>query len=173
MIPGKERLSLGTLVPLPSIGCEISYALRDPKLNGGQLPGLYRSGAKSCLNILLYFAFVLRDMKLNKVQFPWFVRGFCKRKAPLTSCRFVQPSPTFRWTVGRWQARRAKSLQKNSKTNTCANKKRPPTEEVFFALLLFVYSTTMRSFGYLLRTSQPSSVTRTRSSTRTPNLPGR
>ena len=28
------------------------------------------------------FTFVLRDMKLNKVQFPWFVRGFCKRKAP-------------------------------------------------------------------------------------------
>ena len=37
--------------------------------------------------------------------------GFCKRKAPLTSCRFVQPSPTFQWTVGRQRERGTQFLQ--------------------------------------------------------------
>ena len=39
--------------------------------------------AKSRLNFLLNFTFVLRDMKLNKVQFPQFLPGLLQEKSPL------------------------------------------------------------------------------------------
>ena len=96
---------------------EIGYALRDPKLNGVQLPGLYRSSAKSRLNILLYFAFILRDMKLNKVQFPQFLPGLLQEKSPLKKLplkRNQQNLPPGGFAVTRTEARGQERAQRFS-----------------------------------------------------------
>ena len=73
--------------------------------------------AKSRLNFLLNFTFVLRDMKLNKVQFPQFLPGLLQEKSPLKKLplkRNQQNLPPGGFAVTRTEARGQEGAQRFS-----------------------------------------------------------